>query len=501
MIRALSFAVATVATLLVCGQASAARPSGIIAETTAARHGLTRPWFTQVQLDTSRSRVRYVVLYEDAIYVQTDRAMVHAIDAETGQTLWARMVGCSDYPSMTPGVNQDLVVIINGSRLYACNRYNGDVLFETQVEGAPGAGAGLSSQRAYVPMVNGMVMAYRLKSLTDPLLELGKINENETDEDKAVREEERRENIRLQQEYIPPLSCRSLGKALIQPLVTRENDGEEFVVWPTDRGFLNIGRIDRMAEDRLAITYRLETDDGIAARPTYLPPSDPTASGLIIGTSRDGFVHAIDEKDGSSFWRFSTGVPIVQPAAVIDDRLYVTTQPGGMYCLDGKDGRELWWAPRIRRFVAASKDRIYAEDKLGRIVVLRGDTGARLDMLDVAGLPIKLLNSQTDRLYLCTETGLLQCLREIEQVEPIRHGEARRQVAAGKKETAEQEGLEEEGPDVTDTPAASGGGDASSPFGGGNGDGGGDAPIGDDGKDAEDPFGDGNPFGGEDPFN
>ena len=45
----------------------------------------------------------------------------------------------------------------------------------------PGAGPALSGNHAYVPMVNGMVLAYRLEPLTDPLKELGKINTEEHD--------------------------------------------------------------------------------------------------------------------------------------------------------------------------------------------------------------------------------------------------------------------------------------------------------------------------------
>ena len=116
------------------------RADEIIPETTAARHGLTRPWFTQAQLDRGQARVSHVVLFEGILYVQTDRAMVHAIDAETGETLWAKLVGRPEHPSLTPGASADLLAIINGSRLYICNRYNGDLLYETQIDGAPARG-------------------------------------------------------------------------------------------------------------------------------------------------------------------------------------------------------------------------------------------------------------------------------------------------------------------------------------------------------------------------
>ncbi len=389
------FAAALVAVLCPCGRAPAALRSGIIPQTTAARHGLTRPWFTQIQLDRGRARIGQIVLFQGTLYVQTNRAMLHAIDAETGQTLWAKQVGRSNHPSLTPGLGHDLLAVINGSRLYVCNRYNGNLLYEVQVDGVPGAGSAVSKKWAYVPMVNGLVMAYRLR-----------------------------------QEYVPPLACQSLGRALVQPLVTRQTEGEEFVAWPTDRGYLNIARVDLRAEDRLALKYRLETDAGIAARPTYQPPDpkDAGASGVIFAASRDGFVYAIQEKNGELLWRFSAGEPILQPVVVIGNRVYAATQPGGICCISAQTGGEVWWAPNVIQFIAAGKQQVYVADKLGRILVLSAETGTRLDTIDATTLSIKLTNARTDRLYLATDTGLIQCLHELEQSEPIHYGRPRKKT-------------------------------------------------------------------------
>lgn len=207
---------------------------------------------------------------------------------------------------------------------------------------------------------------------------------------------------------------------------------------------LNIGRVDRRIGHRFAIKFRLETRGEIAARPTYLPPNPevPGDSGMIYAASRDGFVHAIQENTGESFWQFSAGEPLLQPAVVIEEDVYVATQPGGMYCLDAKTGSEKWWAPQIKQFIAASKERIYVADKIDRILVLHGKTGARLDTLPAPDLPIKLINSDTDRLYLATESGLIQCLHELEHPEPLRHGEARWKAAAGGEPAPEQPGIE-----------------------------------------------------------
>jgi len=427
MIRSLVCAATLLAALGLTDRTAAAVRSSIIPETTARRHGLTRPWFTQIQLDRGRARVSSILLHEEVLYVQTDRAMVHAIDGETGATLWTRQVGRPGHPSLTPGANRDYLACINGSHLYVCNRYNGDLLFEIEVGGAPGAGPAVSEKRAYVPMVNGLVIAYRLESLTDPMYELGKVKTGVTEEEKAALEENRRENLRLRQEYIPPLACQSIGRTLVQPLVTRQNPAEEYVAWPTDRGHLNVGRIDRNREDSFWVKYRLETDQEISAQPTYRPANinDPADFGIIFAASRDGFVHAIDERNGQSLWRFSTGEPLVQPAVVVEDDVFVATQPGGIYCLDANTGREKWWTPQIEQFLAVSKERVYVTDKVGRTLTLNLKTGARLDTIPLPPLPIKLINHRTDRIYLATHTGLVQCLHETELSEPIRHGEHR----------------------------------------------------------------------------
>jgi hypothetical protein len=406
----------------------AAYGSEIIPETTALRHGLARPWVTQIQVDRARGRVRDVVLYDGVIYVQTDRANIHAVDAETGQSLWAAQVGRPDHPSVTPGACDDLLATVNGSRLYVLNRYTGAVLQEVEVKGAPGGGVAMSRKRVYVPMVNGMIMAYRVEPLVDPLKELGKIDPDETPEKKKEREEERRQNIRLKQEYVPPMAYQSAGRTLVQPLVTFADSNEEFVTWTTDRGYLNLARIDRRSEDFLVLKWRLPTGESITASPSYLP-RDPNVEDdvdrVFIG-SRDGYVYALAERSGEKLWRFSAGEPIVEPTAAIEDRLYASTQLGGLYCLDAKTGKQQWFAPDILRFLAAGKDRVYAADRIGRMQILDAKTGGRVDVLETEALPVKVMNTQTDRVYLGTTTGLLQCLRAAEQVQPIHWGEGRR---------------------------------------------------------------------------
>ena len=128
---------ATGALLSWSGQLAAAVSDEIITEATAQRYGLTRMWVTQAQVNRGQGRLQAVVLCDGALYAQSSRATLEAIDAETGQKLWAKMVGQPNHPSLPPSACRDLVATINGSTLFVLNRYTGDILYQTTVNGAP----------------------------------------------------------------------------------------------------------------------------------------------------------------------------------------------------------------------------------------------------------------------------------------------------------------------------------------------------------------------------
>ena len=492
MMRSSFFLLALIGTLLAGGRSLAGYPGRLVPEPTAARHGLTRAWFTQIQMDRARGRIAHLVLDRGTLFVQTDQAVLHAIDAETGQTLWVVEVGRKGHPSMAPGANSRFVAVVNGSHLYVVDRRTGRQLWHTAVDGAPGAGPALSEQRAYVATVNAQVLSYRLTVAKDSRDEPEEAETEEAPVAEAASgpEEpvvvERLDALRLEQERIRPLVCQSAGRSFVQPLVTREHPGEEYVAWPTDRGYLFVGSINRTKEDFFGVQYRLETAAGIAARPTYLPPDSDLVgdSGLIFAASRDGYVHAIREKNGQALWRFSTGEPLVEPAVVIGKRVYAATQPGGMYCLDAKTGAQQWWTPQVVQFIAASDSRAYVVDKQYRLLVLDLNTGARLDVLPIVPPSVRMINDQTDRIYLADEAGLVQCLHEIEHAAPVLHrvepAPAPAEPVPGEPAPGQAEPQPPPGQTMPD------------PFGGGQKP---DAA-------AEDPFGAGsdNPFGSGNPF-
>src|SRR5205085_9419715 len=96
------------------------------------------------------------------LYMLSHRGVLHAIDAETGGTLWATQVGSREKSNDGPGVGKQYVAVVNGSDLYVLDRRDGGVAFRKSLGGVASAGPAVGDQWVYVPMLSGSVVAYKL---------------------------------------------------------------------------------------------------------------------------------------------------------------------------------------------------------------------------------------------------------------------------------------------------------------------------------------------------
>jgi outer membrane protein assembly factor BamB len=394
-------------------QVSSAAADELIAQGSADTHGLVRMWSMQMDIDRSRSRVQSAVLDRGVLIVQTDAAMVQAFDAETGRPVWSapRVVGNPRKPTLAPAVNKNFVAVVNGSRVYVYNRYNGDLLWQSDIDGVPAAGPALVGQRVLVPTISGLIHAYRLKPVEKIETVKGKKAQAVSVLDTAP------ESVRLVQEHFTPLACQSSGSLAAAPMLLSSADEEDLVAWPTNSGALLIAGIPHSGS-QFAVRRRFLAGTAAVGGLAYRP-SEGKDPGLVYVVSREGLVHAVNERTGQTVWEFPVAEAVSEPPAVVGPNVYVAVQLGGMFCLDAKTGVQRWAAPLVTQFVAAGRDRIYAVDKLQRLVSLDPRTGSRLDSFDVHGSPFRLANVQTDRIYLVGQQGLIQCLRDTRQVEPL----------------------------------------------------------------------------------
>lgn len=417
--------------LAIAGQPLAANAQSVgdrlVTRTTAERHGLRQAWFGQIELDRASDRVLFVRQHTGMLMVQTAKAMVHALDAETGETMWAVQIGRSGLISVAPAANEKYVAVLNGTTLYVVDRRDGRLKWERELTGVPGAGSALSKTHVFVPMVDGLVEGYQL-------------------EDPDAR----------------PWTYRSNGRIQTQPIVTPRT-----LTWTTNRGHFYVAKV-----DKVEILLRLETSGTIESRPAYWTP-------FVYATSLDGNVYAIHEVEGETQWRFATANPISQPPVAINGFVYVATESSGMYQLDGTTGQERWFAPNVTRFLSASPSRVYGCNRFDQMVMLDIKTGRQLDSMPVGAISFPFINSETDRIYFCTRSGQIQCLHEVGLRTPVHYeppappapakpdeppkaapAEEEAEAAEPAKEKAEAEPPAEE-----EAPAEKSDADADNPFG------------------------------------
>jgi hypothetical protein len=192
---------------------------------------------------------------------------------------------------------------------------------------------------------------------------------------------------------------------MVPPLVTGSN-----IAWATDSGHVYIG-----TADEFGVHARLETGSDILAPPAYRKPN-------IFIAAMSGELFAVDENTGAKRWKYATGYPIIRAPAAVGNRVFVTSEEPALHCVDAASGTAVWDVPKITQFAAASRTRVYGVDEIGALVVLDAATGQVLLRSKPSDGSINaLVNDQTDRLYLISNDGLVQCFHEIGAKEPLNH--------------------------------------------------------------------------------
>jgi outer membrane protein assembly factor BamB len=321
------------------------------------------------QPDAVAPPVETYVVPKITIYASSEQGLVHALDGETGRTLWVSSIGNAAYFTTAPAANDKFVGICNGSTIYVMQADDGAVVWTRPAIGSPGAGPALTDEYIFVPMVNGQVESFLLE---DPKR--------------------------------PVSVYKSFGRTMVQP-VTSSNS----VAWPTDSGNLYVS-----LAHAPGLRFRMHASDSIKSAPAFLEDK-------IFAASYDGYLYCLDEKKGNVRWRFTTGEPMIQSPVALGDKVFVISARGNMYAIGADTSIELWGASGIADYLAGNDKRLYCRDIRGNLAVLDAATGRRLGTVPAPHSDIPVLNTQTDRILLVSSTGLVQCLRETDLPFPVVH--------------------------------------------------------------------------------
>jgi outer membrane protein assembly factor BamB len=300
----------------------------------------------------------------------SDRGDVTLVNGETGQVYWTTHVGNPRHPAVGVCTNNEYTVVATGIRLFVLRNVDGSIAHERITQSLPGAGPVIVNKNIFLPSIQDRVEYYNLDHFI----------------------------------WTPDVLASS-GRVVTQPAI-----GAQSIAWSTDNGNVFVA-----GTGRPKLWYRVDTVGIVVAPVAFQQP------GQYVANCLDGFVYCINERDGRSIWRQSIGEPLVREPVIVKDRVFVITQNKSCFCLSMKTGDVLWSHPDITQIVSASSERLYALDRLGNLLVLNLNNGGHYSNLAAGKIDFVMVNAFTDRIYMGTRSGLIQCIHETHRKFPMLH--------------------------------------------------------------------------------
>ncbi len=389
-----------------------------------ARFGLERAWWSQATLDVGRDRVRHMVLDEQSLYIQSSGGIITAFDSETGQKRWAVQLGSQNTPSQACVSNEDKVLVITGTTLYALDKIDGELIWKLALPNSASTSPCVDNRRLYYGTLDGSVYAYDLKKI----------------------EELHNDNLLPQWTNTALLwRYKAAGEITTQPI----SNELTLNFASRDKSLYSLNAADRKLQ------WQFETDSEVSAPLGHSP-------GFVYLASEDFNVFCIKQDTGSVRWQFVAGLPIKKEVRVIGNNCYVFPHRGGVFCISKNSGERRWKMPYMEDFVGATKNLVFLTDNLGQVSILASSDGAPIGSLKLKDFSIRYGNELTDRLYMATESGLIICLREQNKEFPTYHMFPERQPIL--PEFASDDPAADDADDSAATDADNGGNDSGSSF-------------------------------------
>ncbi|HEX6987350.1 MAG TPA: PQQ-binding-like beta-propeller repeat protein, partial [Planctomycetaceae bacterium] len=374
----------SLAALLAAAPASAQGPQrGLPGRNLLDRFGLERAWSNQATIDVRSDVVLHLVADEEVVIVQTRSGVLTVFDAQSGVKLWDGLLARPDQYSFPASTNAESLYVAIGSTVYARNKYTGAELWTLRLPGPPSTSPTVDADRMYVGTVDGSAYAFDLESVSTLQAEGG------------------------------------LPQFRGETTVWRYATSSEIVTAPVTNGkivaFANkAGSLAAVTPEQRNIVFQFETNAAASAPLELVDDS-------LLYASGDTNLYCLRAATGTTRWLYVAGSPIREKPHAIGDAVFLVPVDAGMYNLGLESGVARWWAPTVTEFVAATPTRVFGSDRGGNLAVLDRADGALLGTIPVSGFPIRVRNERTDRIYLCSTSGLVTCLRERGAELPIYH--------------------------------------------------------------------------------
>jgi outer membrane protein assembly factor BamB len=355
--------------------------------TALERAGLERQWFGVIPL-VETERLLKITLANDLLFAQTDYAMVHAFDSESGRLLWSAQLGERTGFARGAAANSFAVYVTNANMLHALDRKTGRPVWRHNLATVPTSTPACDEDRVMVGLTSGKLTTMDLKQ-TD--------SKGNTSILSSPRE--------------------AWTWATGGPILTRPLPAGQFAAYGSSDG-----KVDLVESHDGNQLYRLVTGSPIGeGLGTF-------GTRLLLVPSADNNLYGIDLLTAKVAFTFPSGAPIEQEPMVADQDIYIVNTAGYLSLIDPETG-EPKWTRRTQggRLAAASGNKLYLRSynldlfvmdrKTGQTLVDPGETHTRIG-LNLRDYDLDVVNRFHDRLYFATASGLIICLRETGQAQP-----------------------------------------------------------------------------------
>lgn len=380
---ALLFLAVISAELPALAQTTVKGASPLPAENALNREGLTRRWWGFATINSKRDKVLYLTVDEHTLFVQTSAGIITAFDSETGKHLWSRPVGPPDRAVFRATLNDDLLFVVNGLRLFAVQKTTGGIVWNITLPGQPSSSPAADSERVYVGFLDGSLYAFDLALIRD-LNSKGRLTNYS------------KQAVAWRFQTSEPIAIPAVPEGKLVAFASR--NGSLYSVGAQDHNLI----------------FQFETDAALSA------PISTYRNSLLLASEDTNF-YQLNLVNGRPGWMFTAGLVIRKAPIVIDDEVYLLPERGHLHKISAETGKEYWRTPGLDAFLAASSTNVYAMGHNNTLNVLSRSTGQVQGRLPLGLFSRYLTNDRSDRIYMATESGVVICLHELRRDFPRYH--------------------------------------------------------------------------------
>ncbi len=368
---------------LVLGLASSAAFAQDLPETRdLERIGLVNGWWARAVVDSKQDVIEYIRADEQVVIVQSRQGLFTAFRADTGRMLWSVLLGGPRYTAFPVAMNETEVVVALGLNMFSLDKATGETRWTLRLPGHPSCTPEIDATQVYVGTTDGSVYAYSLRSIRELF---------------GQRKLPGYTHIAQVWRYKTPEAINAIAS------------NGTVVDFTSSRGTLyGVDARERSLRYQIETSATIRTPMGRNQNAIFLPTSDGRMTGLSLDTGRVR-------------WEFASGTEILTRPRAIGSRVYASPARAGMYCLEAEAGAELWRQPMAAEFTAASDDRIYAFDSVGKMLVLDAASGRVSGSLPMRQFQIHYGNELTDRIIVASTDGLVASFHEQGRTLPVFH--------------------------------------------------------------------------------